>query len=120
MTDEMRGAPKKTDEAWKAEVEREKTKLSDEPVGAAGPEEASFAFFLSTLALQAYAAMGEVEDPATGKREANLAQAKYLIDLLGILEEKTRGNRTEEESALLSQILYETRLRYVEKKGSSQ
>ncbi len=109
---------KKSDDDWKNEVEKEKSGLSDNPGETpAMPEEASFAFFLSTLAFQTYAALGEVEDPASGRREVNTEQAKYLIDILAVIKEKTRGNLSPEENTLLEQVLYEARLRYVEKKG---
>lgn len=69
--------------------------------------------FFSSLSMQVLAALGEIPNPATQAREVNLEQAKYLIDLLGVLQDKTRGNLTTEESRLLEEMLYELRMRYV-------
>lgn len=102
---------KKSDESWKDEVEKEKTRISDPPKEkAAAPEEASFALFSSTLAYQVFESLEKGE----------MDQAKYLIDILGILKEKTKGNLSPEEDALLEQVLYEARIKYVEKKKAAK
>ena len=51
-----------------------------------------FNFFITTLALQASISLGQVPNPATNKTEEDLTQAKFLIDTLGVLQEKTKGN----------------------------
>lgn len=125
---------KKVDEDWKNQVEREKTAASAEPAragraaggsGSAAPKKAAapaaavegmeFGSFLTSLAMQAYGALGEETELGPGR--INLAQAKYLIDILGLLELKTKGNLTEEEDRMLEALLYELRMKYVEKKG---
>jgi hypothetical protein len=63
--------------------------------------------------------LGEAADPATGERLVDLDQAKDAIDLLLLLREKTVGNRTEHESRLLEQILYDVQMRYVRAKSGS-
>jgi hypothetical protein len=63
--------------------------------------------------------LGEAADPATGERLVDLDQAKDAIDLLLLLREKTVGNRTEHESRLLEQILYDVQMRYVRAKGGT-
>lgn len=79
----------------------------------------SFETFILSLGTATLVATGEVENPVTKKKEKNLEAAKQNIEILEILADKTRGNLTESESKLLNQILYETRLRFVEsKKGS--
>jgi len=61
--------------------------------------------------------LGDVEDPVSGKRnEPNLVAAQQMIDILGLLQEKTQGNLTKEEAKLLEQVLYELRLRFVDVK----
>jgi len=70
--------------------------------------------FLSGLAGQVLIHLGLFENPLTGKREVDLEQAKYSIDLLQILQDKMKGNLTEEEDKLLRSILYDLRMRYVE------
>jgi hypothetical protein len=58
---------------------------------------------------------GDVPDPTTGARHAaNLPLAQQMIDILAMLEEKTRGNLSVEERQLIEQVLYELRVRYVE------
>ena len=75
----------------------------------------SFAAFVLSLAHTAAVHFGDIPDPETGRPfEANLPAAKQMIDILSLLEEKTRGNLTAEERQLLDQLLYELRLRFVE------
>ena len=125
---------KRVDESWKEQAEREKTqapvKGSPPPVTAGKPEEAAphehdegmpharFDLFVSGLAMEALIAMGDVAHPVTRKQAVNLPQAKYLIDLLGVLEEKTTGNLVVEEEKLLKDALYQLRMRYLAKSGA--
>jgi uncharacterized protein DUF1844 len=75
----------------------------------------SFAAFVLSLAHTAAVHFGDIPDPVSGqKSEVNLPAAQQMIDILALLEEKTRGNLTVEERQLLDQILYELRLRFVE------
>jgi len=75
----------------------------------------SFAAFVLSLAHTAAVHFGDIPDPVSGQQsEVNLAAAQQMIDILALLEEKTRGNLTAEERQLLDQILYELRLRFVE------
>ncbi len=77
--------------------------------------DASFSFFISSLVTQALISLGEVENPFSKKREQNLDQAKFTIDTLEIIKEKTVGNLSEDETKLLDTALYDLRMRYVEK-----
>ena len=75
----------------------------------------SFAAFVLSLAHTAAVHFGDIPDPVSGQpAEANLPAAQQMIDILSLLEAKTRGNLTAEERQLLEQILYELRLRFVE------
>lgn len=85
----------------------------DEPSAASEPP-SDFGRIVSSLATTAYSALGLLADPATGGRHRDLAIARQMIDWLGVLEQKTRGNLSFEESDLLSRALYELRLAYVE------
>ncbi len=67
----------------------------------------------TTLAMQAMVGLGLIPNPATGKIEAHLDSAKYLIDTIQMLQEKTEGKRTTEESAALEHLIHELRLGYV-------
>ena len=141
MADEIR---KKVDESWKEQAEREKHAVGGSqppPTQAATPSpaeapatskealskealskeeapQARFDLFVSGLAMEALIALGDVPHPVTRKQTANFKQAKYLIDVLGIIEEKTRNNLSVEEDQLLKDALYQLRMRYLAKAGS--
>ncbi len=72
---------------------------------------ASFVFSLSTSALML---MGEQLDPRQGKIPVNLPQAKEIVDILSVLEAKTKGNLNQEEQAMLTDMLYALRMKYVD------
>ena len=79
----------------------------------------SFVAFLYSLASSAAVHFGDVADPTTGeKRAPNLDQASYVIDVLALLEAKTKGNLTNEERQFLDQLLYELRMRFLAVKGA--
>jgi len=75
--------------------------------------EINFATFIFSLNSSALVHLGVIEDPATNQKTENLPLAKQTIDILGILEEKTKGNLTEDEDKLLTNILHDLRLMYV-------
>ncbi|MBI5725856.1 MAG: DUF1844 domain-containing protein [Planctomycetes bacterium] len=130
------------DDDWKAQAKAEKEKLAKQaespgnkpaagpagPAGkpgsgaqpAAGAEEprqlppASFNTLVSSLVTQVFMALGGYEDPRTKKRYVDLDLAKHYIDTLVVLEQKTKGNLTDEEKKLLDQVIYESRMQYVQ------
>src|SRR4030043_375483 len=104
---------KNIDESWKEAVEKEKGNLQKE--GKNVPPEPDFIFFVTTLSLQASIDLGQIPNPATSKKEENLVQAKFLIDTLGMLKDKTKGNLTIDEGKFLENILYELRMQYIAK-----
>ena len=77
------------------------------------PGERSLAGLFMMLASSAVVALGEAPDPLTGQRQMDLAQAADAIDLLVLLREKTEGNRSDEESQVLEELIYDLQLRYV-------
>ncbi|MBM4019636.1 MAG: DUF1844 domain-containing protein [Planctomycetes bacterium] len=77
----------------------------------------SFSTLVQTLATQAAIFMSDQADPETGLSLRNLDLAKHHIDLLRVLEEKTRGNLTEQEKGLLETVLYDLLMAYVESAG---
>jgi len=88
----------------------------------ANPDAAAINFvgFVLSLAHTAAVHFGDVPDPFSGaKAEANLVAAQQMIDILALMEEKTRGNLTAEERQLIEQVLFELRLRYVEAQNAS-
>ena len=81
----------------------------------------SFAAFVVSLAHTAAVHFGDVRDPVSGAAGTqNLPAAQQMIDILALLEEKTRGNLTPDEKELLETILYELRLRFVEAQGQDK
>jgi hypothetical protein len=87
------------------------------------PSAVTFVGFVLSLAHTAAYHFGDVPDPVSGQAgTANLAAAQQIIDILSLLEQKTRGNLTPEERQLLEQLLYELRMRFVEasKTGSPE
>ena len=107
------------DDDWKERVQAEKEALQkktkpeqkapDEPLPI---PPASFPLLLSSMATQALAELGQIPD-AEGKTGVRLDHAKHVIDTLGMLEEKTKGNLTRDETAMLTQILHELRMAFV-------
>ncbi len=88
--------------------------------GAAGqqegpaPREITFSTFIMGISTQTLMNLGEIANPADGQKRQDLGAAKELIDLLGILRDKTAGNLDSGEQELLDGMLYDLRLRYVE------
>ena len=82
--------------------------------------ELSFTAFVLSLAHTAAIHFGDIADPATGQTSAaNLEGASQMIDILALLEQKTRGNLTAEERQVLEQVLYELRMRFLEASGQT-
>ena len=79
------------------------------------PMKPSFEVIVSTYATQAAVALGQIQNPITKKTEVDIPQAKFAIDLLQILDEKTKGNRTAEEDKFLEDCLYQLRMVYISK-----
>jgi hypothetical protein len=80
----------------------------------AASETLTFSTFLMGLASSALIHMGATPNPETGKAEKDLVLARQSLDLLGLLQEKTRGNLTAEETQLFNNLLADLRLRFVE------
>jgi hypothetical protein len=75
--------------------------------------EVNFPTFIMSLNASALLNLGIIEDPSTGQSAKNLPMAKQTIDILSMLEEKTRGNLTKDEAEILKNILYDLRIAYV-------
>lgn len=96
----------------KREEERKGEKKGDIPL-----PEVTFSNFVFSLTTQALIQLGEVQDPGSKETMKNLPLAKQTIDLIGMLKEKTSGNLTKEEEALVNTALYDLRMRYVKAAG---
>ena len=128
MPDEPKNPEKKLiiDEDWKSQVEAEKeaarqTVEAEKPAqvgpapGARGPlPPPDLTFLVSTLYLQGAMSLGLLPNPVTNKADVQLDQAKHSIDLLTMLQQKTEGNRTPQESDELEAALHELRMTYVQ------
>ena len=126
MTDEKKII---SDEDWKTEAKQAKDKLEEQEqekapeagaggeAGAMGPlPEANFLTLVNSLVLQSLLYMGKLGDPNDKEREnmVNLDLAKHHIDLLQVLEDKTKGNLSDDENKALSMGLHELRMQYVQ------
>ena len=74
---------------------------------------ASFINFLMSIASNAAASLGMMEHPVTGERGVDLPLAKHWIDVLGMLEEKTKGNLDPQEARILEGLLSDLRMQFV-------
>ncbi len=111
------------DSDWKAEAQAEKVRLAREAEASEGQPSrrgvgelppADFQTLIGTLASQAVVGLGAVRDPKTGGVVVDLPAARFAIDLLAVLDEKTKGNLSEQESGELKQALSELRARFVQ------
>jgi Domain of unknown function (DUF1844) len=80
----------------------------------------TFVSFVLSLASSAAIHFGDLPDPSGNTSEPNLEGASQMIEILALLEQKTRGNLTAEERQLLEQVLYELRMRFVEAKAGEK
>jgi hypothetical protein len=96
--------------------------MTDDAASQSGQPQVTFIGFVLSLAHTAAVHFGDVPDPVSGETmTANLDAAQQMIDILSLLEEKTRGNLSAEERQLLEQLLFELRMRFVEaQKGQSR
>jgi len=85
------------------------------PPADAAALEINFSTFVISLSTQVLVHLGEIPNPLDAQTAVDLGAAKQLIDILGVLKDKTRGNLDASESSLLEGILYDLRLRYVDR-----
>jgi hypothetical protein len=107
------------DEDWKSQVEAERAAAQEKQAPeqpAASPQPvppANLTFLIGTLYLQGAVALGLLPNPVSEKSEVQSEQARHAIDLLDMLNEKTEGNRTPEETEELEIALHQLRLAFV-------
>lgn len=115
------------DEDWKSQVEREKhayEQMREAPSAEESAHDdpemppASYPLFISMLASEAMIALGQIPNPVTGEQAPRKNQAKYLIDSIAMLHEKTRGNVEPEETQQVEALLHQLRMEFV-RVGSS-
>jgi hypothetical protein len=118
--DEAADIKEETAEAAEEDAKIEEPETADEPDTEAEDfqlPQINFATFIFSLNSSVLVHLGVIDDPATGKKVRNLPIAKQTIDILGMLEEKTQGNLTDDEAKMLKNILYDLRMIYVKEKG---
>lgn len=102
-------------ESISREEAKDREKVEEEGTQDMPFPEVNFSTFIFSLNTSALLHLGEIPDPATGKQQEDLPMAKQTIDLIAMLQEKTQGNLAPDEENLLKHILYDLRLRYVQK-----
>ena len=116
------------DDDWKSQAQAEKEKLAAAEAAAAQksaaagggagpdglPEQVAFQDLIQVLATQALLYLGAFPDPQTGRAIVALDLAKLHIDLLGVVQEKTKGNLSDDESKMLDGTAHELRLQFAE------
>ncbi|MCH7994197.1 MAG: DUF1844 domain-containing protein [Planctomycetes bacterium] len=113
------------DSDWKMEAAREKERLAKQtadepPAGGEVPGQPMFADLINMLAMQAAIALGGYSGPGGDSIPSNPEVAKHHIDLLDVLDQKTKGNLSDEEKRALDTVLYELRMQYVQVVGSTR
>ena len=135
------------DEDWKSQVQAEKEaagakkepaggvasdfgELSRAATGSTSPvladagdfpmPPASLELLLTTLATEALMSLGQIPHPATGQLTTHPNQAKYLIDTIDVLREKTKGNLTPDEQQTIDSLLHQLRMVFIETGGAPQ
>ncbi len=108
------------DEDWKAEAQKEKEKLAaeieaeEQQEGRPPLPEGNFAALVSMLVTQTTFALGLLRMEGQDEQEPDLELARYHIDMLGTLEEKTKGNLTDQEAKVLKQTINDLRMAFVQ------
>jgi len=72
-----------------------------------------FSTFMASLSSSALVHLGQIEEPTTNKKEKNLPMAKHTIDIIAMLQEKTKNNLSKHEDVLIQTILTDLKIRYV-------
>ncbi len=119
------------DDDWKEEARKEKevlieqekqdsaTKAEAQSSGRSAPlPPADLSGLISMLATQSFFALGVVKTKEDEEPRKDLEMAKFNIDMLGVVEEKTKGNLTDEEASMLTETLQQLRMVYVQVSGS--
>jgi hypothetical protein len=108
------------DEDWKSQVEAEKETLAkgqeEQPEAPAGAEEmppASFEMLLTSLATEAMMSLGQMPTMTGQPGEVSIPHARYAIDMLQMIQEKTQGNLTPAEEQAIEGLLHQLRMMFV-------
>jgi hypothetical protein len=122
--DDLGKFEKKVDEEWKQRARAEKEAVPKAPPesqasgrrgepAAQPPPPPTFNMLITGIATDALVSLGVIDNPLTGKKERNLTLARHFIDLLQMLEEKTKGNLDEGEQRYIESALHDLRMQFV-------
>ena len=117
MTNQQKGFILKEDGT---EAAHEKARQQADAAGAGRKTtlpKVDFSTFIFSLNSAVLIHLGVIDEPGTGAKSKNLDLAKQTIDILGMLQEKSRGNLTSDEENMLKNILYDLRMLYVREAG---
>ena len=120
MNNEDSGRKLHIDADWKEEAAQEKARLAEEErkaqqqAGTQAPSDVGFVDLLNLVAMQATIALGGVKTPDGQQIPPNPPMAKYHVDMLDVLDQKTQGNLTPDEKRVLDRVLYELRMQFVQ------
>jgi len=107
-------APEEPNATVRAAEQREQTAENARDTENEPLPEINFSTFVIGLSTQALMHLGEIGNPISGKVETDVPVAKHMIDILGMLKDKTRGNLNASEDRLMEDILFDLRMKYVE------
>ncbi len=119
--DQESGARQSRQEQTEPQTERGET-AAEQPSRESGENrspwpEVTFSTFVFSLSSSALVHLGEIPDPDSQRAQVDLPLAKQIIDTLGMLHDKTKGNLDQDEDRMLKNLLHDLRLRYVQKSG---
>jgi hypothetical protein len=114
-TGEVREDAPKAEEPAVSEDAGEPELPLERPLDAREPLEITLSTFVMSLSTQALMCLGEIPNPLTDKTEMDLDAVREFIDIISMLQEKTRGNVDPAEARLFEKVLYDLRIRFVEK-----
>jgi hypothetical protein len=114
-TGEVREDAPKAEEPAVSEDAGEPELPPERPLDAREPLEITLSTFVMSLSTQALMCLGEIPNPLTDKTEMDLDAVREFIDIISMLQEKTRGNVDPAEARLFEKVLYDLRIRFVEK-----
>ena len=115
--EQQKETPDETDTDQSAAQEAEEAVAAEEGEPDTPLPKINFSTFIFSLNASALLHLGAIEDPASGQKVKNLSLAKQTIDILNMLEEKTRGNLNQDEENIMRNILYDLRIAYVKETG---
>jgi hypothetical protein len=104
--------PPRADASSNSDAERARADAAAADLADRPPPPATLEFLVHTLYTQALMALGRIPNPITGKSHRNLPTARHFIDTIAMLEEKTAGNRSADESRVIEEVLHQARLQF--------